>query len=1612
MAKKAFNKKLVVSIVVSAMVAFVGGSIGLMSLWAHRDPAVYAQHATEACRAGEMIDALRAYSRAYRETLDPQWIVQAGLVAREFGDAERALRSFDKAIVARAALLPAHHGRLELRLELVRLAPSADQYANLREDAEALLALDPQDPRALLARSIALAGLVNEDPAYAEQSLSAIERAHEVAPKDIEIADTLAKRYERREPAEPRPSERRRSAPSKAEEVYRRLLEAVPESGPARLRYAQHLIRRLERRQARAAARGMPMGPKDIEGPLRDVFRLLEEAAKLDPGNGEVALAWGSYWSRAGQPDKAVEALAKAVRATPDDLRLYVELARRMLDVGQVSEARKILEQGLGRPFDRESYRGLLDRPLRHRLWCMTGQSYLQGLQPGSPKAPELLKQADEARKQAEAELGPDHWMGCRLRAQIYRASGASLAAVAYYEQADRMLDWLQRPAEKLSIQLELAALQIELTQFGPAQETLVGILRQRPGDPAALAMRSWITLTLGNARSAVVDAVQALNGLQRSGGARVFRGAFGYGNQVDPLRRTLRVCWAASFLENRSAEAARAERQLSPLTAEDRIFRAETLYRHGRADPSGRLLKEAEKAYLSVVSADPTRVEAIRRLAILYATQARRDDAVKLVRLALQALDKATTGPKASKAAVARARLVALQTELDPNLSADDRVRRSVEAASTVKDRVERAELLAECYLAADQPDKAIAELNAAAALQPDDTELLERQFMAALAAEKWELADEIRERALRLNADGAGGRLYEGRRLLAKARICRAQARETRDKDPEKAHELEEEATYWLGLALEELRSGTNEVRGHSMGRVWLAEAHEGLGQGEARGAYEMALVLNPLNVEAHRGLAKLGKAGSSEEIDVARHLRQAIRLSLKGLDGLPTDPWLHAEAQDIYERRHPKESIQRREALRQANPQDAENLLRLGFLYVGVGQPDKAEQRLQQALQAAPKDIDLHQRICSLYYLNRRHEQATKLLEDLASRLKGPARAKALLLLARHLQRVMMSLASGGSSATLRGLRDRTDQVLEEGAKIDATPALCQAGADFCLRTRRATEAVEWLRRALRIQQHKLDERPIRERLVRTLLAIRPLPDEVEREIADYDARFQGYEEVSLFWGMLHAARGELDKAVKQHTRYLERLLGAKASPHLKPGQLAEAYFLRGDLYLRMAKTRSDEGAELRRLAIADLTRARTYAPPGSQQTRYAISLALAQEQAGKGELAVRGLKAVVQNHPDATRAVRTLIEVLGRQKQWSEEKRWSEQETVIRQQMQRGRKEWLWPYLLGRVAERRKTPAEAERAYTQAAELCNYGAGGVGSDTVVQLLRTMASRNGIEDMIAVVEKHTKPEDRGFRVWTYYGMALARANRLDDARSAWTKASNAVITTARFGAISRMMQVVLGKDKALQAARQMAQAAAGNIHPRFLYAVMLDQMGRRDEAAKTIEKGRAAASQPTERVHVLTYLGTLKMLAGQGEEATGLFRQALSIDKDHMIALNNLAYLLAEDLARPKEALVHARRAAELNPDSVGVLDTLGWCLTLAGDHQKGLDVLKEAYSKQPIPPLCYHLAETYRRMERVDAAREIAEKGLKLAELAKDKVHHDKIQKLLAEIKGGA
>jgi tetratricopeptide (TPR) repeat protein len=72
------------------------------------------------------------------------------------------------------------------------------------------------------------------------------------------------------------------------------------------------------------------------------------------------------------------------------------------------------------------------------------------------------------------------------------------------------------------------------------------------------------------------------------------------------------------------------------------------------------------------------------------------------------------------------------------------------------------------------------------------------------------------------------------------------------------------------------------------------------------------------------------------------------------------------------------------------------------------------------------------------------------------------------------------------------------------------------------------------------------------------------------------------------------------------------------------------------------------------------------------------------------------------------------------------------------------------------------------------------------------------------------------------------------------------------------------------------------------------------------------------------------------------GEHEKAIDRYRRVLSVEPDHVIALNDLAYSLA--IHHPdavSEALTFAQRAYGLAPGNPMVGDTLAWVLHLSGD-----------------------------------------------------------------------
>ena len=120
----------------------------------------------------------------------------------------------------------------------------------------------------------------------------------------------------------------------------------------------------------------------------------------------------------------------------------------------------------------------------------------------------------------------------------------------------------------------------------------------------------------------------------------------------------------------------------------------------------------------------------------------------------------------------------------------------------------------------------------------------------------------------------------------------------------------------------------------------------------------------------------------------------------------------------------------------------------------------------------------------------------------------------------------------------------------------------------------------------------------------------------------------------------------------------------------------------------------------------------------------------------------------------------------------------------------------------------------------------------------------------------------------------------------------------------------------------------------------------------------------------------------------------------------DSKNGVAMNNLAFLLAQSGGSLDEALTLAQRARQLMPDLTEVSDTLGWIYLKKNLSDNAIAAFDEIVRKQPERSTYrYHLGMALaQKGDRVTAAAQLKE-ALKLNPSAEEAA---KIRELLARI----
>lgn len=155
--------------------------------------------------------------------------------------------------------------------------------------------------------------------------------------------------------------------------------------------------------------------------------------------------------------------------------------------------------------------------------------------------------------------------------------------------------------------------------------------------------------------------------------------------------------------------------------------------------------------------------------------------------------------------------------------------------------------------------------------------------------------------------------------------------------------------------------------------------------------------------------------------------------------------------------------------------------------------------------------------------------------------------------------------------------------------------------------------------------------------------------------------------------------------------------------------------------------------------------------------------------------------------------------------------------------------------------------------------------------------------------------------------------------------------------------------------------------------------LYASLLDDLKQYKKAASMLTD---AVKRMPDQAQLHFFLGNMQDRIGEKDATVSTMKRVLEIDKDHVQAMNFLAYTYADIGKQLEDAEKMARRALELQPEDGYILDTLGWVLFKRGQTDEAVRVLEAAYKKQPNEAvIAEHLGDAYYQSQMPEKAKKL-------------------------------
>ncbi len=174
----------------------------------------------------------------------------------------------------------------------------------------------------------------------------------------------------------------------------------------------------------------------------------------------------------------------------------------------------------------------------------------------------------------------------------------------------------------------------------------------------------------------------------------------------------------------------------------------------------------------------------------------------------------------------------------------------------------------------------------------------------------------------------------------------------------------------------------------------------------------------------------------------------------------------------------------------------------------------------------------------------------------------------------------------------------------------------------------------------------------------------------------------------------------------------------------------------------------------------------------------------------------------------------------------------------------------------------------------------------------------------------------------------------------------------------------------------------------AAASGIATENFYWLLADPVHLRIDRGRLLVAGGADIDIDADDFAALTVASDIRINNNQLAEAAPLLERVLAQQPANAVALNNLAWVYAEQ--QNPRAVELGRRAFALSP-SAATSETLGWALTQSGDPKAALLLMsKAAAAMANDPTVQYHYAVTLRATGDKAEALAVAQKLIELVQ----------------------